>query len=251
MIRPRWIWSTQRSLSRFRSSSSTSASIPWAIHAAFQPTWPAPITTTRAGPDPRRAAEQHSAGAVLVSRGGARHLGRDAPGDLAHRREQWQLAESSCTVSYPSDVVPRSEQRRRDGRVGGEVQIGEEGEVLAEVTELGRLRLLHLADEVGRPGGLRVDALGPCGGEIAVGEAGAVACSFLDEDAVAARRQLAHAVGGHRDAVLARLDLGGDADDHGGQPLLRGDSCGRPGTTAVTARPPQPPASRTTRGQPP
>ena len=33
----------------------TSASMPWAIHAALVPTVPAPITTTRAGPHARGA----------------------------------------------------------------------------------------------------------------------------------------------------------------------------------------------------
>src|SRR5437660_760695 len=49
MIRPLWIWSTKRSRSRLRSSRRTSACMPWAIHAAFQPTLPAPSTRTRAG----------------------------------------------------------------------------------------------------------------------------------------------------------------------------------------------------------
>ncbi len=52
MIRPLLIWSTQRSRSRFLSSRSTSASMPAAIQAAFQPTLPAPSTTTRAGRTP-------------------------------------------------------------------------------------------------------------------------------------------------------------------------------------------------------
>ena len=52
MIRPLWIWSTQRSRSRFLSISTTSASMPAAIQAAFHPTLPAPITTTRAGRTP-------------------------------------------------------------------------------------------------------------------------------------------------------------------------------------------------------
>ena len=52
MIRPWWIWSTHRRRSRSLSSRSTSASMPAAIHAAFQPTLPAPMTTTRAGRTP-------------------------------------------------------------------------------------------------------------------------------------------------------------------------------------------------------
>ena len=51
-MRPRWIWSTQRSRSRLRSRMATSASMPAAIQAAFQPTLPAPSTTTRAGRTP-------------------------------------------------------------------------------------------------------------------------------------------------------------------------------------------------------
>ena len=52
MMRPRWIWSTQRNRSTLRSRRMTSASMPWAIHAAFQPTLPAPRITTRAGLTP-------------------------------------------------------------------------------------------------------------------------------------------------------------------------------------------------------
>ena len=46
-MRPWWIWSTKRRRSRFLSSNVTSASMPCAIHAEFQPTLPAPSTTRR------------------------------------------------------------------------------------------------------------------------------------------------------------------------------------------------------------
>ena len=52
VMRPLWIWSTKRSRSRFLSSRLTSASMPAAIHAEFHPTFPAPMTTTRAGCTP-------------------------------------------------------------------------------------------------------------------------------------------------------------------------------------------------------
>ena len=66
--------------------------MPCAIHAAFQPTLPAPSTTTRAGPDAGDAAEQHAAPAVLALEEVRADLGRHAPRDLAHRREQRQRA---------------------------------------------------------------------------------------------------------------------------------------------------------------
>ena len=47
------------------------------------------------------------------------------------------------------------------------------------------------------------------------------AAACLDDDLVAPSRQLEHAGGGERDAVLVRLDLLRDADPHCGATLLR------------------------------
>ncbi len=51
-MRPRCIWSMYRSRSRLRSMTTTSASMPAAIHAAFMPAIPAPRTRTLAGRTP-------------------------------------------------------------------------------------------------------------------------------------------------------------------------------------------------------
>ena len=99
MMRPLWIWSTQRSRSRFLSSRTTSASMPAAIHAAFQPDVAGAEHDDPRRPHPGRAAEQHAASAVLLLEEVGADLGGQAPRDLAHRREQRQRARSSCTVS--------------------------------------------------------------------------------------------------------------------------------------------------------
>ena len=66
--------------------------MPWAIHAAFQPTLPGAEHDDARGSDAGRAAEQHAAAAVLALEEVRADLGRHAPGDLAHRCEQRQRA---------------------------------------------------------------------------------------------------------------------------------------------------------------
>ena len=76
--------------------------MPAAIHAAFQPTLPAPSTTTLAGAHAGGAAEQHAPPAVLPLEVVGADLGGHAAGHLAHRREQRQRA-----------VVESARSRRR------------------------------------------------------------------------------------------------------------------------------------------
>ena len=90
VMRPIWIWSTWRSRSMFLSSRSTSASRPAAIHAAFQPTLPAPSTTTRAGRTPGAPPSSTPRPPLWRSRKWAPTWTRHAAGDLAHRGEQRQ-----------------------------------------------------------------------------------------------------------------------------------------------------------------
>ena len=148
-MRPWWIWSTHRSRSRFLSSSSTSASMPCAIHARV----PADVAGAEHH-DARRphagdAAEQHAAPAELALEEPRADLGGHASRDLAHRREQRERAVVGCTVSYAMPVTLVLEQRVGDLRVRGEVEVGEEHEVGPEVAELVVLRLLHLQDHPG------------------------------------------------------------------------------------------------------
>ena len=158
MIRPLWIWSTHRSRSRLRSKSRTSASMPCAIHAAFHPTLPAPITTTRAGRTPGAPPSSTPRPPWARSRKCEPTWGAIRPGDLAHRREEGKRAgvELHRLVGDADDTV--LEQRVGDLGVRREVEIGEEHEPGPEVGELFGLRLLDLQHEAGaRPhvGGVR------------------------------------------------------------------------------------------------
>ena len=132
MIRPRWIWSTHRSRSRFLSTSTTSASMPAAIHAAFQPTLPAPSTTTLRRAHAGRAAHQHAAPPVVALEEVGAHLRGEPAGHLAHRRQQRQrpVVELDGLVGERGRL--RRDQRRGDLRVGGEVEVGEQREVGAQ-----------------------------------------------------------------------------------------------------------------------
>ena len=160
MMRPLWIWSTNRSRSRFLSSRSTSASMPWAIHAAFQPTLPAPSTTTRAGRTPGAPAEQHTATAVVALEVVGADLGRHAPGHLAHRRQQRQRAVLELHGLVGQRRGAGGEQGLGHLGVGGQVQVGEQHQVGPEEAELGRLRLLDLDHQLGAP---RLGRRPPCG----------------------------------------------------------------------------------------
>ena len=149
MIRPWWIWSTQRSRSRFLSSRSTSASMPCAIHAAFQPTLPAPSTTTRAGRTPGAPPSSTPRPPCARSRKCAPICGAMRPATSLIGASSGSCPFASCTVSYATPVVPAFEQRARDIRVRGEMQVREQHEVGAQVRELLLLRFLHLEHEPG------------------------------------------------------------------------------------------------------
>ena len=105
MIRPRWIWSTQRSRSRLRSSSSTSASMPWAIHAAFQPTLPAPSTTTRAGRTPGAPPSSTPRPPCSRSRKCEPTCGAIRPATSLIGASSGSAPVSACTVSYAMPVT--------------------------------------------------------------------------------------------------------------------------------------------------
>src|SRR5207237_5157765 len=95
-----------------------------------------------------------------------------------------------------------------------EVEVGEEGPPLAQHGDLLRLRLLHLQHELGPLED--IPRLGHDGRALCrvllVGDQAAVAGAGLDDRLVAVDRELAHARGRDRDAVLVRLYLGWDAD---------------------------------------
>jgi hypothetical protein len=113
----------------------------------------------------------------------------------------------------------RVEQRVRQRRVRGEVQVGEEHLALAQPADLVGLRLLHLHDQVGlRPGLLARDQRGARLAEARVGEAAALPCAALDQQLVTVLLQHPHRVGHETDAKLHRLGLARNADPH---PYLR------------------------------
>ena len=134
MIRPLWIWSTQRSRSRLRSKSRTSASMPCAIHAAFHPTLPAPITTTRA-----RAERRVRHRAARPARRSRARGSASPPAAPSGRRPR---SSARAAGARPSRAAPSRtrcpttscvEQRVGDLGVRGEVEIGEEHQPRPEV----------------------------------------------------------------------------------------------------------------------
>ena len=97
------------------------------------------------------------------------------------------------------------------------MEVREEDELFPQVRELGLLRLLHLAHEVG---------VAPHGGGVvddrrtrtlvrSIGNAGAGTGSGLHEHPDLVVNQLSDAVRRDGDAVLTVLDLGGHADRRG------------------------------------
>ncbi len=109
------------------------------------------------------------------------------------------------------------DERPRQRLVGGDVEVGEEDEPLAQPRVLGRDRLLHLEQQLGLAPDLvdrRRSARRPRS-YCVVREGAARPRRRLDEHLVAALDELARAGRRQRDAVLVGLDLLGDADPHG------------------------------------
>ena len=194
----------------------TSAPSPTAITAAFAPATPPPMTVTRAErvpgtPDisrPRPPAERIRVAAPTV---GARR-----PATSRHRREQRQAAAGKLhgLVGDRGDAV--GDEPVGERAVGGEVQVGEQHEVVAEVAVLARDRLLDLEQQLGaRPhlGGV-VEQRRSGGLVLGIRHRRAEAGAALHEDLMAGRDQIVHSRGRQRHAVLVVLHLGGDADPH-------------------------------------
>ena len=126
MIRPLWIWSTQRRRSRFLSTSTTSASMPAAIHAAFHPTLPAPKHDDLGRAHAGRAAHQHAAAALVALEEVGALLRRQPAGDLAHRGQQRQRTRVELHRLVGERRRAGGDQRLGDVGVGGEVEVGEQ-----------------------------------------------------------------------------------------------------------------------------
>ena len=192
--------------------------MPAAIHAAFHPTLPAPEHDDLGGPNAGRAAHQHAAPTVVALEEVRAHLRREASGDLAHRSEQRQRTVGRLHGLVGDRRRSRGDQRLGDARVGGEVQVGEQGEVAAQEFELLGLGFLDLDHHVLRPGirSSRHD-VGAGGDVVGVGDRRAFAGTGLDEDLDAETFELAYAVRGHRHSVLGGLDLTRYADGADGR----------------------------------
>src|SRR5690606_4779781 len=95
-----------------------------------------------AGADAGYAPQQHAAAAVRPFEEVSPHLRRHAAGDLAHGREQRQAAAVELHRLVGDGGGAGSQERIGQGFVGGEVQVGEEDEVIAQVAVLGGDRLL-------------------------------------------------------------------------------------------------------------
>ena len=116
-------------------------------------------------------------------------------------------------------VTLRFDQLLGERLVGGEVEVGEEGQPLAHPVVLLGDRLLdlehHVDAAVGAPGLLgRRDDGRARGDVLLVGDRRADTGAFLDDHVVAVRGQLVHADGRDGHAVLVVLDFLRDADAH-------------------------------------
>ena len=169
------------------------------------------------------AREEDPAAAVGLAEVVGALLDGQAPGDLAHRRQERQAPVRPLhrLVGEGDHVRPAEDlgQRRR----GGEVEVGEEDLARAEPRVFGVHRLLDLQDELrlapdlldaGQPGSDRAVVL--------VADPAAGPGSPLQQDPVAGLGEGADARRRQRDALLARLDLAGDTDDHAPARWLRG-----------------------------
>ena len=90
----------------FLSIKITSASMPAAIHAAFQPTFPAPSTTTLAGRTPGAPPINTPRPPLCDSKKCAPICGANRPATSLIGASNGSEASGICTVSYANDVVP-------------------------------------------------------------------------------------------------------------------------------------------------
>lgn len=152
---------------------------------------------------------------MLEQRLGRREHG-DAAGHFRHRGQQRQAALGVGHGFIGDGRAAALEQAFGLGRIGRQVQIGEEDVARLQLFPLDLLRLLDLHDHV-RAGEHRVgvgdDARARLDVDV-VGIAGAEARARLDDDGVAVADIFTDGGGGKSDPVFARFDLGRDANAH-------------------------------------
>jgi hypothetical protein len=163
--------------------------------------------------DAGRAAHQHAAAALVALEEVGALLGREPARDLAHRGEERQRAVVDLHRLVGEGRRPAGEQGLGDFRVGGQVEVGEQGQVGAEEPELLLHRLLDLHHHLLRPG-----VLGPghdVGARslvVGVGDRRPLTGTGLDAHLDPVAFELPDPVRGHRHPVLGGLDLLRHAD---------------------------------------
>ena len=189
----------------------TSAPRPTAITAAFAPATPPPMTVTRAGRVPGTPGHEQAQPARRAHERRCADGRRETPRHFAHRGEQRQAAARQLhrLVRDRRDAVGHEPFGQR--AVGGEVEVGEQDQVLAEVAVLARDRLLDLEQQLSAGPDLRriVEQRRAGGLVFAIRHRRPVARAALHDDLVPDRDQIVHARRGERDAVLVVLDLVG------------------------------------------
>lgn len=141
-------------------------------------------------------------------------LGGDPPGDFAHGSEQGQVAFGGLHGLVSDAGRLGLEQRLGYARVRRQVEVREQHEVIAKEAEFRLLGFFHLADELSRPCLFGAGHRCACCLEVLVAERRPEPGARLHAYLVAGGGQLAHAVRRHGNAILRRLDLGRDSDDH-------------------------------------
>ena len=167
--------------------------------------------------DAADAAHEHAAAALGLHHRVGADLGGEAARDLGHRVEQRQEARGQLhrLVRDGGDLLV--DELLGERLVGGEVEVGEQGQALTQAVVLLGHRLLDLHDHVRLAphvvGG--VEDRGALRDVLLVGDRGAEAGTLLDEHVVTATHELVHPHGGDADPELVVLDLAGDPDLHG------------------------------------
>ena len=179
-----------RSRSRFVSTTMTSASMPAAIHAAFEPAMPAPSTNTLAGRTPETPPIRIPRPPYSFSNRCAATCGAIRPAISLIGASSGRRPSGSCTVSYATAATFRSTSAWVSSWLGREVEVREQDLTLAQVLELRGDRLLDLHDHVGaRPDlGRRRDDLGAGALVALLGDARTRSGAVLDQDLVPGRR---------------------------------------------------------------
>ena len=171
--------------------------------------------------DPRHAAEQHPAAALVLGQAVGPGLHREPPGHLGHRRQQRQGAVSQLDRLVGDAHHPGLEQGLGLHRIRGQVQVGVEDLSPAQQGVLRGEGLLDLPDQIGPGVDLlrRGDDLRAGADVLVIRQAAAGPGALLDQHGVAALGEGLDPAGDEPDAVLLGLDFARHANDHG---LLHG-----------------------------